>query len=219
MPTIQILEKHSKKLKDVYLITGEGLSSNIYVLGRNQATIIDTGIGNDANNIWPQLKQINILPENVKKIVLTHAHHDHSMGLFRIISEIKPKIYIHQNALRNIHTDMGENIVQIEDGYIIKTEIFSLRVLWTPGHTDGGVCLFQDEEGILFSGDTVFPDGNFGRYDLSTGSLPKIIQSLKKLLELNVEIMFPGHGHYILHNAKTHIKRSYRNAVMLYKST
>ena len=66
------------------MIVGEGLCSNIYIIGRNKATIIDTGVGNRMNPVWPQLEGIGVEPCQVDKIVLTHAHHDHAMGTFLI---------------------------------------------------------------------------------------------------------------------------------------
>ncbi len=218
MRTIHALERYSNRLKSVHLITGDGLSSNIYVIGKNHVTLIDTGIGNDANTIWPQLSEIGIQPADVEQIVLTHSHHDHAMGLFRIMNLIKPVVYIHKNALENIRMDIPGKISKVDDGFTVNTEIFPLRVIWTPGHTEGGICLFQEEKGLLFSGDTVFPGGSFGRFDLHSGSLPKLIQSLKNLSELDVEVMLPGHGGPIFQKASSQIMTSYENAVMLYKS-
>ena len=218
MPSIHVLERYSNRLKGVHLITGDGLSSNIYVIGKKNVTLVDTGIGNDANTIWPQLREISIQPENVEQIVLTHSHHDHAMGLFRILNFIKPVVYIHKNALENIRMDIAGKITQVYNGFILNTEIFPLRVIWTPGHTEGGICLFQEERSLLFSGDTVFSGGSFGRFDLHSGSLPKLIQSLKNLSELDVEVMLPGHGAPIYEKASSQILASYQNAVMLYKS-
>jgi glyoxylase-like metal-dependent hydrolase (beta-lactamase superfamily II) len=218
MPTIHALERYSNRLKGVHLITGEGLSSNIYILGRKRVTLIDTGIGNDANTIWSQLNEIGVEPEDVGQIVLTHSHHDHAMGLFRILNLIKPVVYIHKNALENIRMDIPGKITKVDDGFTLDTEIFPLRVIWTPGHTEGGISLFQEEKGLLFSGDTVFPGGSFGRFDLYSGNLPKLIRSLKNLSELDVEVMLPGHGSPIFQDASSQILASYENAVMLYKS-
>jgi len=53
MPKIYDLGEHSERLKDVSLIVGEGLCSNIYVIGREEAVVVDTGVGNYANPVWP----------------------------------------------------------------------------------------------------------------------------------------------------------------------
>ena len=74
------------------------------------------------------------------------------------------------------------------------------------------MCLYNKEHKILFSGDTVFPDGYYGRYDGESGSLKAIIKSLEKLTELDVEIMLPGHGSPVFQDANSHIQLSYQQA-------
>jgi glyoxylase-like metal-dependent hydrolase (beta-lactamase superfamily II) len=100
----------------------------------------------------------------------------------------------------------------VKEGDIIQTELWPLEVIWTPGHTEGGMCLYAREEHILFSGDTVFPDGYFGRFDGDGGSLEDLIESLRKLAKLRVEIMLPGHGTPVIQGAEQNIKLALRNA-------
>ena len=69
-----------------------------------------------------------------------------------------------------------------------------LEVLHTPGHTPGGVCLYLPEEGVLFSGDTLFAAG-FGRVDFPGSSSREMRQSLRRLFTLPEETrVYPGHG-------------------------
>jgi hydroxyacylglutathione hydrolase len=212
MPRIVDLKSGSNRLSGVSLVVGEGLCSNIYVIGHNQAVIVDTGVGNFANPVWPQLEQLDVEPENVAGVVLTHAHHDHASGVFIILEKAKPKVYVHRLDTRYIASHLGLNLVKVEDGDIIPTELWPLEVLWTPGHTQGGICLYAREPRILFSGDTVFPDGYYGRYDGESGSFEAIVGSLKRLTELEVDIMLPGHGMPVYENASDHIRMAYRDA-------
>ena len=71
MPQIYKLEKYNSLLNDVALIIGDGLCSNIYIIGQKEVTIIDTGIGNRSNPIFPQLKELGIKPQNIKQVILT----------------------------------------------------------------------------------------------------------------------------------------------------
>jgi hydroxyacylglutathione hydrolase len=212
MPRIFDLEDYSKKLKDVSLIVGEGLCSNIYVVGRNETMVIDTGVGNAANPVWPQLEEIGVKPDNVRGVVLTHAHHDHAMGAFIILQRADPKVYVHRLDTKYIASHLGPNLVRVEDGDTIPTELWPLEAIWTPGHTKGGMCLYAREQNILFSGDTVFPDGHYGSYYGESGSLSAIVGSLRKLSELEVDIMLPGHGMPVFEGAGEHIRLAYRRA-------
>ena len=212
MPRVVDLGRRSERLRGVSLIVGEGLCSNIYVIGREQAVIVDTGVGNYANPVWPQLEQLGVEPENIEGVVLTHAHHDHASGVFIILQRAEPKVYVHRLDTRYIASYLGPNLVRVEDGDIIRTMLWPLEVIWTPGHTQGGICLYATKEHILFSGDTVFPDGYYGRYDGESGSQESIVSSLRRLAELKVDVMLPGHGMPVYEGAGDHIRRAYRNA-------
>jgi hydroxyacylglutathione hydrolase len=206
VPRILDISNYSTRLEDVSLILGEGLCSNIYVVGRDEAVVIDTGVGNPANPVWPQLEELGVAPGNVKGVVLTHAHHDHAMGAFIILQRANPKVYVHRLDAQYIASHLGPNLVKVEDGDTIPTELWPLEVIWTPGHTKGGMCLYAKEQGILFSGDTVFPDGNYGAYYGESGSLQEMVGSLRRLSELDVEVMLPGHGWLVFNGAGDHIK-------------
>jgi glyoxylase-like metal-dependent hydrolase (beta-lactamase superfamily II) len=70
----------------------------------------------------------------------------------------------------------------------------SFQVIATPGHSLGSICLYTNKRKILFSGDTVFAHGGFGRYDFPGGDFYALAQSLKKLAALDVVDLYPGHG-------------------------
>ncbi|RLI08308.1 hypothetical protein DRO42_06575 [Candidatus Bathyarchaeota archaeon] len=212
MPTIIDLGSESQRLRGVSLIVGEGLCSNIYVIGRDRAVVVDTGVGNYVNPVWPQLEQLGVGPEDIEGVVLTHAHHDHASGVFIILERAEPRVYVHRLDTRYIASHLGRRLVRVEDGDTVPTELWPLEVFWTPGHTEGSICLYAREARILFSGDTVFPDGYYGRYDGESGSYEAIVNSLRRLTELEVDVMLPGHGMPVLEGAGEHIRRAYRNA-------
>jgi glyoxylase-like metal-dependent hydrolase (beta-lactamase superfamily II) len=212
MPQIYRLVEYNSALEDVALILGEGLCSNIYVLGKEETTIVDTGVGNRANPIFPQLAELGIASENIKQVIITHAHHDHAMGAFLILEQADPIVYVHEKDTKYIASSFGESMVKVNEGDHIDTSIGSFEVFWTPGHTDGSMCLYNETKKILISGDTVFPDGYYGRYDGESGSLEAMINSLKKLTELDCEIMLPGHGSPIFQDANSHISLSLNQA-------
>jgi len=212
MPSVIDLGAYSEALQGVSLIAGEGLCSNIYVIGRDKATIIDTGVGNRANPVWPQLEGLGVTPRSIDKVVITHAHHDHAMGTFLILERARPKAYVHERDTTYIATRLGDALVKVNEGDVIETELWPLEVIWTPGHTEGGMCLYNPEHKILFSGDTVFPDGYYGRYDGESGSFTAIVESLRKLDGLDVEALLPGHGSPVITGGNEHIDMALRNA-------
>ena len=212
MPQIINLANDTPTLRGVNMIVGDGLCSNIYVVGRERATIIDTGVGNRQNPVWPQLRELGVEPGNVEKIIITHAHHDHAMGAFLILEKAKPKVYVHEVDAGFIASSLGDSLVKVKEGDVIETELWPLEVIWTPGHTEGGMCLYAREQRILFSGDTAFPDGYFGRFDGDSGSLDELIESLRKLTKLKVDVMLAGHGVPVLRGAEENLKLALRNA-------
>jgi glyoxylase-like metal-dependent hydrolase (beta-lactamase superfamily II) len=87
-------------------------------------------------------------------------------------------------------------------------------VLHTPGHTQGSICLFAEKDRALISGDTVFTDGAFGRYDFPGSSKEMLARSLDRISLLDVEGLYPGHGEPVDAGGNRHI----RAAVQLMRS-
>ena len=209
---------YDERLRGVHLIQGIGLSSNIYVIGRRMVTLIDTGVGNRPNAVWPRLRALGIDPEDLAQVVITHAHHDHVGGIFQILELASPKVFLHPMDARYIAGYLGPNLVRVEDGDVVETEIAPLEVIHTPGHTAGGICLYAKEKRLLFSGDTVFPDGLYGAYQGESGSLKEMVNSLRRLTELDVDILLAGHGEPLFHGGRDHIMLAYKKALRRYES-
>ena len=205
MPTVYDLGDYNQTLAGVHLIIGEGLCSNIYVIGKENATLIDAGVGNRMNPVWPQLDEIGIKPENVEGVIITHAHHDHAMGVFLILEKADPKVYVHERDTKYIATRLGEHLIKVKEGDILETELWPLEVYWTPGHTKGSMSLYNRERKLLFSGDTVFQDGYYGRYDGESGNFDDMVNSLRKLHGLDVKLLLSGHGPPVIKDGNKHI--------------
>ena len=183
-------------------------TNSYYVTYNDKGYLIDApdGIGK-----W--IRELKTEGYSLDYILLTHGHFDHVMGLEEVL-------FIFPDAEVYIAAE-DENLVQegnkeILSSFGIPLSLYSIpspfvyhdysssigpfKVIKTPGHTKGGVCLYREDENILFSGDTLFEDGE-GRTDLG-GDWRELVQSLKNLALLPENTtVFPGHG------GKTDIKR------------
>ena len=150
----------------------------------------------------------------IEKIVLTHAHFDHIGGIAGLQKSAEKAGQGHIPVLcpkdeeplcrdpeLNCSDGMGSFSLTIapdvwlSDGDTIVVGGLSLKVIGTPGHTAGGCCYYNEEAGILFSGDTLF-EGSVGRTDLPTGSMSQLIRSIREKLFVLPEdtMVLPGHG-------------------------
>ncbi|PXF61806.1 MAG: MBL fold hydrolase [Candidatus Methanogaster sp.] len=168
------------------------LYANAYLL--DGTVLIDTGI-----DPW------EVAGYDLELIILTHCHFDHTCAASDIADMTGAKIAIHETDARLLDDDcatasvlFGKRAPEISPdmllhgGEIFESDNFMLEVLHTPGHTPGGICLYESETRSLFSGDTIFPAGGIGRCDLG-GDLSDLIHSIKLLTTLDPEVLYPGH--------------------------
>jgi len=205
------LEKFGASLRSIYYIEGIGLSSNVYVIGEKEITLIDTGAGDEMNRLKETMERLGLSVKGVSKVVLTHSHPDHTGGLIDLTTASSPTILIHSIEAESFDLDEA-SMTKVVEGDVIETLGRRLTVIHTPGHTAGSICLYDPENRILFSGDTVFANGAFGRTDLPTGNARAMKESLKRLTEFNIDSLLPGHEEPVLENGNTHVKFSYEMA-------
>jgi hydroxyacylglutathione hydrolase len=182
------------------------INANCYIFGCPEdglAVIIDPG--GDVERIKSQLLKNNLKPV---KIINTHAHIDHIGANNALKEHYGIPIIIHEDDAPHISSPFNKELAlmygsilqgdadqTVKDGDIIDIcEHISLKVIHTPGHTKGGICLLSED--TLFTGDTLFA-GSVGRSDLPGGSHEELINSIKeKLLPLGDDVkIFPGHGY------------------------
>ena len=168
-----------------------------------EAIVIDPG-----DNVAEILARIAKHKLRVKAIVITHAHIDHVGGAMQLRTQTGAPILLNHHdytLLKMLDLQAAwlgmeaPGKVEIEhslnEGDTVQVGSLAANVLYTPGHTEGSICLHFQSDNKLIAGDTLFA-GSIGRTDLPGGSFDKIMRSLReKLLALPDEtIVVPGHG-------------------------
>ncbi len=189
--------------------------SNIYLVsGSKGVALIDTGTGFQSGLLMDRITDA-LAGRELDVIILTHRHFDHVGGVSSIISKFNPKIYAggaDASPLRagdsesTLGTVFGGHIepmdiIDFNDGDVIDLGDHKLRCIETPGHTIGSICILDETTGSLFSGDT-FMVGSVGNYSHPTGSADMLVDSLRKLLNIEFDGLYPGHGPSVKSNGK-----------------
>ncbi len=187
-----------------HLIVGP-LQVNCFILWDSEtleAAVVDPGGGADAIT-----REIEINNLKLKTIINTHGHFDHVGANGALKKEFNVPIAIHKldayrlkeasaNAMSfGIEAPPSPDAeILLEDGSVIEIGSLKIEVIHTPGHTEGGVCLYIRDRKMLITGDTIFA-GAVGRTDLTGGSFDELMKSIKeKILVLDDETeIYPGH--------------------------
>ncbi|MFA6490053.1 MAG: MBL fold metallo-hydrolase [Candidatus Micrarchaeia archaeon] len=162
------------------LRTEERTCGTVYLIEEaGKRLVIDAGDG--------KLAELDFAPD---LCILTHGHYDHSTGVKENWKEVLlhpaefsfggPHIHVPKNAKPNPMKPMAFGSHMLE-------------FFHTPGHTDGSICIFDKTTGLLFSGDTKFADGIWGRTDLG-GSDEEMAASLLLIEKIPYKLLCPGHG-------------------------
>jgi hydroxyacylglutathione hydrolase len=179
------------------------VSTNVHVLAdprTREAIAIDTAIPSLA---WIT-DELAARDWTLKLIVSTHGHWDHIGDNAAVAAHTGAEIAVHpldrerltdpQPTYAPFEIPPSIPAVELAEGGVIAFGEIRLRVLHTPGHTEGSVCLIAEDEGILFSGDTLFA-GAWGRTDLPGGDAEAMVASLARLTGFDDHIgVLPGHG-------------------------
>ena len=162
--------------------------ANCYILGSKETgegVVIDPG-----DEVLRIVKEVSNAGLRINYILITHGHHDHTGAAKELKGIIKAPVWIHQLDASGLGFPPDGTLF---DGQEIDVGAYRLKVIHTPGHSPGGVCLYAP--GAVFTGDTLFA-GSIGRTDFSGGNHQHLIQGVReKIFPLGDDLrIYPGHG-------------------------
>ena len=182
------------------LIVGP-IQENCYIASdpeSKEAVVIDPG--DEADMIIDYIKAHEL---KVKYILLTHGHHDHIGAVAEVQKATEAAVAIHaddQAMLTDMNKNLGDIVLAPADLILHNNDVLSfgqnhLRVIYTPGHTQGGCCFYEAAQKVCFTGDTLFK-GTVGRTDLYGGDYGAILVSVRERLAIVSDecAIYPGHG-------------------------
>jgi hydroxyacylglutathione hydrolase len=192
-------------------------NSNTYLINDSKKILIDPGHAHLFGHVTDQLAGLSLRPDDLDLVVITHGHPDH-MEAVRLFSRLPALIAMHTVELdfvRNIAPQYGAAMgvmdfqppLLLQEGEL-RVDDMTFQVFLTPGHSPGSLCLYWLEKKALFSGDVIFHQG-LGRTDLPGGNGEALKASIRRLSQLDVEYLLPGHGDWISGSEK--VKANFDN--------
>lgn len=192
---------------EIYQIVLPNRGSHVYLLsGRTKNVLIDAGLPTTTAHLESALQSLGMSPSDIHLVVLTHEHIDHAGGApyfsghaMVAAHRLAANKVIAQDEFVLMSQAFGVSLgdfcidLQLEHGNIINLGNFELQVVHTPGHTSGGICLYEPSQRLLFSGDMVFAGGIMGGV-FGSGNISDYIASLRALRNLRIDEILPGHG-------------------------
>lgn len=177
----------------VFSLDGEDhdVENNVYIIGDDdEVVVIDAA--HDAEAILEQVGERDVLA-----VICTHGHNDHVNAALEVAERDESPVAMHRGDRRlweMTHSDDAPDI-SVEDGGSFEVADTMLTVLHTPGHSPGSICLYAEELGVVFTGDTLFQGGP-GATGRSFSDFPTILNSISDgLLSLPKKTrVLPGHG-------------------------
>jgi len=216
----------------IYLIGGGafGYSApedcNMYLIDcGGEIAMVDTGSGGGIPKVLENIRRMGFDPGTLEVSFMTHCHYDHIGGNHDLMEATGCKIAAHETEVDEIESLGGLSLydmaleqglkfestsvdVALVDGQRVRVGEVDFEVIHTPGHTPGGICLLIREENAtsVFTGDTAAAQGRLGWINGPGCDLPDWKRSIRRLLELEPDRMFPGHGVFVLYGAGDHLR-------------
>ena len=192
---------------------------NTYLIDGSERILIDPGHVMHFDHVRKGLAELGLGVEDIDAVIVTHAHPDHIEAV-RLFKGGSARVAMHEMAWQLI-ASFGPMIDPNMDINILKPDVFlgegrmemgdvAFEVIHTPGHSPGSVSLYWPEKKALFVGDLIFEEG-IGRTDIPGGDGAQLKESIRRMADLDVELLLPGHGGVI--RGKTAVQENFRQVM------
>ncbi len=212
--------------------------SHVYVIGdpgSNDLSLVDAGLTGKGRYKAESVKKLGVEPDAIKRIIMTHTHLDHIGCLAELQKEFpSAQLWVHRleadllekgddRAVYGMEMFKGMCQMQfglapdafkfavdrkLEGGETLEIGGMVWDVIHIPGHSMGGIALYEPAAKILIPGDVVYADYAIGRFDLFGADASQLKESLARLTELDVDILLPGHNQIVKGVPSEYIKRT-----------
>lgn len=220
-------------VQDVHLVDGS-VGCNTYLIIDNGLTLIDTGLRGNTARIYSYIEKLGYTPEDIKRIVITHAHLDHINCLYKLKEDSGAQVLAGEgeadiiDGRKPLHVMKGligllfstirvyyrykpvKVDVLLKDGDVIDV-LGGLKVVLLSGHSPGNIGLYSHSRKLFFSSDSIrVIDGKLAApHPKFTEDMPGAINAIKRISELDFDIMLPGHGSPVMKDASVKVNELY----------
>jgi hydroxyacylglutathione hydrolase len=213
-------------LDDIYLVSaglfglGHFADCSVYLIDCGEAlALIDAGAGIDNRKLVANIHNHGFDVHKTTYLINTHSHYDHAGGDKGIKDLSQCKICIHEKGANVLETGRISSPLpstvrfyptpvdkRLTDNDRLRIGKYEFEIVYTPGHSDDGICILMEhpQGRVIFTGDTTMAFGQPGILSAKS-DLHAYCRSIERLSKLGVDIMFPGHGVFVLSQAYEHI--------------
>jgi glyoxylase-like metal-dependent hydrolase (beta-lactamase superfamily II) len=222
----------------IYLVGSEefalshALDCNCYLIdGGSALGIVDSGLGLGVDEMLANVKAHGFSPDRISHVLITHAHLGHWGGAAGFRERTGAEVWAPANQRSMTDPSLEPGIAQnikfgryppgfeptvcppdglLKDGERIAIGDIEIQSILVQGHTKDSTCFLIEDDGRrgLFSGDVVFYGGKLGILNIEGFSFDDYRRDIRKLADLEIDMLFPGHGVFVLRRAQKHIKRA-----------
>lgn len=215
----------------IFQFPAEKPGSHVYLIkGTSKNVLIDTGMAANFSVLEASLLELGLRAADIHFIILTHEHFDHigaTSFFFKTAVVAAHRLAANKIELQDEFVTMMKSMdtasvpfhadIWLEHDTTIDLGNYRLRTIHSPGHTSGCICLYETNERLLFTGDTVFAGGTLSGI-FSSGSISDYMNSLERLSSLRVDQFYPGHGR-LSDSPEEDIRRGLEHARALFEDT
>ena len=179
------------------------------IISEDEVALVDSAwVAESVDHLYEHLEEL-MAGRTLKYVFVTHTDPDHIGGLQRLKRDYNPEIVIHRLEAELIQKppyplSPAQPDIIVDGNAEFNVGNLRLQLLYTPGHSEGSFCIFNEEQGVLFAGDTVFPGppenfylpytGRMYKIPVVKSSIRDILDSLNRLSKLDAKWILPGHG-------------------------